>query len=100
MMAAAWPRSSVSDRPESTVSGPRGDAYHFPTWEISSMSHRGDNLPVSIERALRHVRRAVMLPHALRAAPAQLSAFRGCLPQAGDFIGEAGRVVRFGFDFD
>src|SRR3974377_267335 len=82
MMAAAWPRSSASDTPESTVSGPRGDGYCFSIREISSIGHRGGDLPVGSERALRHVRRAVVPPNALDAAPRQLAAFFRRLPQA------------------
>src|SRR5450759_3997259 len=95
MMAAASPRFNASDTPESTVSGPRGDGYCLATWQISSMGHRGNDLPVGFERPLRHVRHAVVLANALLAALPQLGAFLGHLPQAVDGVGEASRVVRF-----
>src|ERR1035438_1420956 len=100
MMAAASPRFKASDSPDSTVSGPRGGAYCFPTWQISSMRHRGNNLLVGFQRPLRHLRHAVVLPNPLRAPPPQLGALLGGLPQAVDGVGEAGRVVGVGVHQD
>src|ERR1035437_2004131 len=95
MMAAASPRFNASDTPESTVSGPRGDGYCLATWQISTVGRRGNYLPVGFERPLRHLRHAAVLPHSLRAAPPQLRALFGGLPQAVDGVGEAGGVVGF-----
>src|SRR5664279_6482758 len=94
MMAAASPRCKLSDTPESTSSGPLGDAYCLLTPEISSMGHRRANLLPGSERAFRHLRHAVVRADTLRAAPPQFAAFRGRLPETVDRLGERGRVVR------
>src|ERR1039457_1546152 len=98
MMAAASPRFKKRHKPDRTVHRPRGRAFCFPIWEISSMRHRGNNLLLGFERPFGHLRHAVVRANALRAALPQLGALRWGLPEAVNGVGEPDSVVGVCFD--
>src|SRR5580700_881022 len=93
MIAAASPRFSVSDTPDSTVSGPPGAGYCFVTAEISSMDARAGDAAIDFEHPRRHLGDAVVLADTLRSAPSHLSGQIAILPQTQDSRRKGRRIV-------
>src|SRR5512142_254961 len=93
MIAAASPRSSESDTPDSTVSGPRGDGYCLPTLAISSMGGLLGNRFIGPHRIGRRMPDRAAGAHRFRARPAERRGQFGIAAKPPNTGCERARVV-------